>query len=207
MPGINTHVNFARLVLARTGIPYDTTYFVMGSIAPDCFLEHESDEAFRLHHFVRIGSEPDLEFFLDVTHSVSQSSNMAERSFIDGYHTHLWLDVFVRTHGEDIELIRPPNVTEEEIRFLLKANVKRYDLTSIGDFLNDVKEQPQPIGPIPGMEFVSFELALKLLHQLVVSAKEVEDTETLPMIIAEEQHIHFLSRAADEFVKTFQVSR
>lgn len=56
------------------------------------------------------------------------------------------------------------------------------------------------------MEFVSFELALNLLHQLVVSAKEVEDTGALPMITAKEEYIRFLSCAADEFMNAFPLS-
>ncbi|MBC7228306.1 MAG: zinc dependent phospholipase C family protein [Thermoflexales bacterium] len=104
MPPINTHINFARMSLARVEADYDTVYFVLGSIAPDCF-DREDNESFRSYHFAGDNMEPDLDIFLKATHLSWHGCAVERLSFVTGYYSHLWLDKFFRAHAVTSKLL------------------------------------------------------------------------------------------------------
>ena len=198
MPGTSTHVNFGRLILAQLNTPYEVFPFVLGTIAPDCF-ERGDNESFRSYHFVRAGSESDLEYFLEVTRVARQIGDISKQSFIDGYHAHLWLDNFARVHGDALKVANPANLTQDELRALFRANVEQYDLVSIAAFLDTIGEHPWLIEPISGLEFVSREYVMSLFHQLANSVQGVQNRPMQLVVVEQDQYARFLSDAADKF--------
>jgi hypothetical protein len=194
-------------VLEKAGTKYDITSFVLGTIAPDSALTPKNDSAYRLHHFILTETElSDLAFFVDMNRSFRQKSNISERSFIDGYYAHLWLDNFMRTYGEDIRLVSQTHLTEKEIRSQFKENIKHYDFVAIKDFVTRITTPPLRMRTIPGIDFISFASITKLWNQFVASFKEFKETESLTVIVTQEQHERFLENSADEFVKVFKTS-
>ena len=187
------------MVLARVGTDYDAAYFVLGSIAPDCF-DREDNESFRTYHFVQDNAEPDLEVFLKGTHLARQGHALETLSFVAGYYSHLWLDIFFRTHADALKVINPRNLPPDELRTLLRANIEEYDLTDSATFLGAIREPSSLFEPIVGLEFISLDCAVRLLHQLTESIRGIENRHPLPVAISRNDYVHFLAGAVDRFV-------
>jgi hypothetical protein len=187
------------MILARVGTDYDAVYFVLGSIAPDCF-DREDSESFRAYHFVRDSAKPDLDIFLKATHLAWQGRDVRTLSFVAGYLSHLWLDIFFRVHADDIKVSNPSNLPPDELRTFLRANVEEYDFTDSATFLGAIQELPLLFEPITGLEFVSLDCAVHLLRQLRDSIRSARNRCLLPVVISREDYIHFLESAVDEFV-------
>ncbi len=198
MPGISTHVHFARLLLPKLETPYDSFYFVSGSVAADCF-EQGDDESFRLYHFIGPEEEIDLERFLDVACITRQSGDLRQRSFIDGYYAHLWLDRYVRLHSDALPVVNPGNLTQDELRALIRANIERYDLIAIVSFVNTIRQPSTLIEPFSGLTFVSLERSVRSYRQLINAAQTVGDKPAQRVVIDRDQYTYFLAEATDKF--------
>lgn len=206
MPSVSTHINFARLVLEKSRIYFDPTYFILGNVAPDSATANINDVKFRLFHFMLTESGPDLNFYLEITDPYRQNSHTSERSFIDGYYTHLWLDNFMKSYTDDIMYISLPNLSVSEAKARFNANVEYYNLVAIKDFVKDIKDPAERLRIIPGMEFISYDAILKLWNKFLTEFANFKDTITSPVVIAKELYLRFLFKATDEFIKLFLAS-
>jgi hypothetical protein len=206
MPSTSTHINFARLVLEKSRIYFDPTYFILGNIAPDSATANISDVKFRLFHFMLTESGPDLNFYLEITSPFRQKSHTSERSFIDGYYTHLWLDNFMKSYTDDLMYISQPNLSVSEAKAKFNANVEYYNLVAIKDFVKNIKDPAERLRVMPGMEFVSYDAILKLWNKFLAEFSSFKDDGPSPVIIAKELYLRFLLKAADELIKLFIAS-
>ena len=203
MPGVSTHVNFARLILTRIERQYDVSSFVWGTIAPDCF-DRKSDESFYNYHFARETSASNLEYFMKVTHISRQSHNISIQSFIDGYYSHLWFDNFTRIHENLLRVTNPSELPQDELNLAMKSNIEQYDLADTATFLEKMGKSPPLRKSIPGLEFVSFECVTRFVSQLTDSSKKVQEISSFPVILARDDYNCFLENAVDEFVNVLQ---
>jgi len=201
MPGISTHINFARLVLGKSEFNLDTTYFVLGTIAPDSANLLNDEKIFRNHHFMLTGYQSDLAFFLDMTRSVRAQNNLAVNSFIDGYYGHLWFDCFTHTHEEDLERTCNHDPKAENTKAAFKANVKCYDIVEIKDFLKTIRDPSERLHIIPGLDFISYDRILALWNSIIDVVKIFKEDTSIPTIVAKEDYRQFLFKATDEFAK------
>lgn len=209
MPDISTHINFARLVLEKAETKNDITSFVLGTIAPDSALSPKNDSAYRLYHFILTETErSDLTLFMDINRSFRQKANISERSFIDGYYAHLWLDNFMRTYGEDVSLVPPTHLTEKEIRVQFKENIKYYNYIAIKDFVTGITTPPLRMRTIPGLDFISFTAIIRLWNQFAASFNDFKekDIKSLTVIVTQEQYERFFENSVGEFVKVFKIA-
>jgi hypothetical protein len=193
MPGLATHVNFARLLLAKQEFDFDLTYLILGSIAPDSVNILNDDKAFRRHHFILTSSLSDLKFYLDLTQKTREKSSLSIRSFLDGYYAHLWLDVFTMTHEDDLRVAGSPG--------LFKANIERYDMLDIKDFLPELKEPSERLHKIPGLDFIKFNELLALWDRFTASVKEYDFNRVRQIVFTKEAYNIFLNKAVNEFSK------
>lgn len=203
MADLTSHINFARLLLGNSKDKFDLTSYVLGAIAPDAVSDPTNDSTYRLRHFIVGETNPDLAFFLEATRILRNKSNVSERSFIDGYYTHLWLDNYMRNYGEDIRLIQQLNLTPKQIKTHFKQNIRHYNLVAIKDFVTEVRTPAMKMREIPGLDCISIEAAIKLWNQFVELFKKFDETETMTVIITKEQHERFFEQTAKEFVKTY----
>jgi hypothetical protein len=200
---ITSCINFARLVISKSAIKYDLTSYVLGAIAPNAGKDPTNDSTYRLRHFVVGETNPDLAFFLEATRHLRNKSNISERSFVDGYYAHLWLDNYMRNYGEDIRLIHQLNLTPKQIKTYFKQNIRHYNLVAIRDFVTEVRTPMLKIREIPGLYFISIDAAIILWNQFVELFKKFDETEPMTVIITKEQHDRFLEKTATEFAKTY----
>jgi hypothetical protein len=202
LPGISTHVHFARLLLPELETSYNPFYFVLGSVATDCF-EQGNDESFRLYHFIGPEGEIDLERFLDVTRITRQSGDLRQQSFIDGYCAHLWLDRYIHLHGDALPVVNPGNLTQDELRTLIRANIEWYDLIAIAPFVNTIRQPSALIESFSGLTFVSLECAVRLYRQLINAVQAIYDKPARRVVIDQDQYTCFLAEATDKFASVF----
>lgn len=206
MPSISTHINFARLVLEKSHIYFDPTYFVLGTIAPDSATDNINDKKFRLFHFMLTEAGPDLHFYLEITNPLRQKSHTSERSFIDGYYTHLWLDNFMKSYSDDIRYMSLLHISVSEAKAQFNANVEYYNLVAIKDFVMGIKDPAERLPTITDLEFISYDAILKLWDTFLAEFTNFKDTGTSPVVITKDLYLRFLSKAADEFIKLFLAS-
>ncbi len=203
MVDITSHINFARLLLGKTKDKFDLTSYVLGAIAPDVVSGPTNDSAYRLHHFILGETNPDLAFFLETTRTFREKSNVSERSFIDGYYAHLWLDNYLRNYGEDIRMVNQPSLTSKQIKTFFKQNIRHYNMIAIKDFITEVRTPTLKMREIPGLDMISFDMVTKLWNQFVESFKKFNEAEAMTIIVTQEQHERFLEQTAKEFIKTY----
>lgn len=202
MPGISAHVNFARLVLPALAITYDSYHFLLGTIAPDSF-DRDDPGSFHRYHFTGGDAESDLQQFQTTTHKTRQQGSPPQLAFIDGYYAHLWLDNFVRTHEDRLFIRNPAQLTGDELRRVLRANIGQYGLAAIRDFLEATKMQPSEMTVVPSLEFVSIERARETLEGLREAARRLEEEVAEEAAVDEWEYSRFLSEAAEKLVATW----
>ncbi len=207
---LSNHINFARIVLAKSTTKYDLTSYVLGVIAPDALYDPDDESDYRLHHFILSDINPDLAFFIETVRRFREKSNISERSFIDGYYAHLCLDKYMFAYDEDPQLAQESNLTLEQVKTLIPKNFKHYNLLAIRDFVTEVRTPLMKMREIPGLDFISLHDVTRLWNEFVESFNKFNQAEHIKLIITKEQHTMFFEQIAEEFVQTynaiFQVS-
>jgi len=200
LPSISTHVNFARIAVPKLALPYHIFCFILGTIAPDCF-ERSDDESFRIYHFVRDDCDSDLDYFLEMICPLGRGNDILQLSYTVGYYAHLWLDNFVRANEGTLLMAHPDYWPQDELRALVKANVERYNLRAMAEFLRGI--EPMAFTPIPKFEFVSHETVMQSWRQLLSSCHEAREQSEQVVLIEENQYTQFLLNAVDHFISAF----
>jgi hypothetical protein len=203
LPGISTHVNFAQLIFPELAVTYDSYHFLLGTIAPDSFNRDDPD-SFHRYHFTRGHAESDLHRFQTTTHQTRQHGSPLQLSFIDGYYAHLWLDNFVRTHQDELFIRNPAELTGDELREAVRANIEQYSLAAIGGFLEGMKVPASEMTVVPSLEFVSTERAREMLQRVKGASQGLERTLVAEVGVDEEEYGRFLSEAAERFVAMWE---
>jgi hypothetical protein len=200
---LTSHINFARLLLGKSKDKFDITSYVLGVIAPDAVSDPTNDSDYRLHHFILGETNPALAFFLETIRTFREKSNLSERSFIDGYYAHLWLDNYMRNYGEDIRMVHQPGLTPKQIKTFFKQNIRHYNMIAIKDFVTEVRTPLIKMREIPGLDFITFDMVTIQWNNFVESFKKFNEAEAMTIIITQEQHERFFEQTAKEFVKTY----
>ena len=195
MPGLSTHVNFARLVLERTDVPFDRVHYILGCVAPDC-INLSDGNAFAQSHFISSGRVPDSDIFLNKANIAIHGATTPTGAFLHGYFGHLWLDRYIHDHGHTLLSVNNPDMSETEIPAAFKNNIWRYDLGYIRDIIDvDITEFAPDVSLFP---FLTGELIFIRLSETLKRVEPVGDN--LPTVISEEHYINYLIEAADIFL-------
>jgi len=195
LPGLSTHINFARLVLERTAVSLDRVHYILGCVAPDC-INLRDGQVFAQSHFLSANKVPDLNTFLHTANLTINIITSPNDSFLYGYFSHLWLDRYIQEHGHTLQVVNNLEMSETEKSVAFKINIRRYDLGYIKELISK-----DTIGFDPDISlfhFLSGDLILKRLSDVLDFADISNDNS--PTIISEEHYINFLIDAADIFL-------
>ena len=195
MPGLSTHINFARLVLERTVAPFDRIHYILGSVAPDC-INLSDGRAFAQSHFILSEKVPDIDAFLNMANLAMHNTATPMGAFLHGYFGHLWLDRYIHENGHTLLAVNIPDMSEAEILAAFKNTIRRYDQGYIKDIidLDTVKIVPD----ISLFPFLAGELILIKLFESMKCLEAFVDNS--PAVISEDRYINYLIDAVDNFL-------
>lgn len=134
MPSISTHLNFTKLLNNKGFNNCDSNYFLLGSIAPDYYINFYDEKMGCISHFKKsIFDKSNLNDFVRFVSKKEFSSK--ELSYIKGYYTHLWLDNYLFDFGDCLGIDKPEGMEEKSARQFIKDNIRIYDISKIREEL------------------------------------------------------------------------
>jgi len=198
LPGLSTHINFARLVLERTAASFDRVHYILGCVAPDC-INLSDGQVFAQSHFISFNRVPDLDTFLNTANITINIVASPKASFLHGYFSHLWLDRYIQQQGHALQIVNNLEMSETEKSVAFKNNIKRYDLGFIKGLMSmDTIEFDSDISLY---HFLSGELILTRLSEILNFVDISNDNS--PTVISEDRYINYLIDAVDIFLAQF----
>lgn len=200
MPPLTAHIHFASMLLPRLGPRYDALWFLLGSVAPDCF-DRASQESWASSHFVGSASRPDTNLFLSKSKPGLQDA--ASAAVFAGYFAHLWLDERFSPGGVELPIQIPAGASAGSIRGLVQSQTRRYDLIETRQFLSAYvgRLQEASHGPLPkaltDCPLYSHSEASDLLAKVIEASQAKIAAEASPLVIDRRAYSSMLSNLAD----------
>ncbi|WP_291580681.1 zinc dependent phospholipase C family protein [Clostridium sp. UBA6640] len=198
MPEINTHMAFANILNSELIENLENNYFLLGNIAPDCFL-HKSNNYLdcKAHYKSSVNSSCQCELFLkdkclDVTNE--------EKSFILGYYSHLWLDNYANENGHILTASVLVNGNNEEAKEKFLKNLLFYDNKIIDNKLNLEKINKTIFKDFKNYYMVS-EKDMKMVFNKYVTILKESSKYSNFLVLKEKKYISFLTLASSKLSK------
>lgn len=201
MPSINTHMAFAKILHFKLSENLESNYFLLGNIAPDCFLHRNNNYLdYKAHYKSSVNSNCQCELFLrDKCLDVTEK----ERSFILGYYSHLWLDNYVNENGHILTTSMLVNENNEEAKEKFLKNLLFYDNKIIDNKLNVEKINKTIFKDFKNYYVVSEKDMKMIFNEYVIHLKESSKHSNF-LVLKEKNYINFLTLASSKLSKVIR---
>lgn len=198
MPKINTHMTFAKILNPKLIENLENNYFLLGNIAPDCFLHRNNNYLnCKAHYKSSVNSNCQCELFLkDKCLDVSDE----EKSFILGYYSHLWLDNYVNENGHILRTSVLVNGNNEEAKEKFLKNLLFYDNKIIDNKL-DVEKINKTIFKDFKNYYVISEKDMKRIFNEYIKLLKESSKYSNSLVLEEKKYISFLTLASSKISK------
>jgi hypothetical protein len=162
MPPLNAHFRFAMLVAPAVGITSHVDSFLLGTAAPDAF-DSEDKGDFALYHFQGGDGRISLENFLIKTKFTFHPADNSSWSFVCGYYSHLWLDMFYQDQAWRLKFNKPDSLSPADLRNLIGKEAEILNAPFVLQTGN-----PSSLSSLPDLfEFVNLARCIQIFHETV----------------------------------------
>ncbi|GAA0122534.1 hypothetical protein UT300018_18500 [Clostridium faecium] len=200
MPNINTHIAFTEILHFELSEKLENSYFLLGNIAPDCFLYKNNNYLnCKAHYKNDINNNCQCKLFLkDKCFNVTNE----EKSFILGYYSHLWLDNYF-TNNEHI--LRTYVTTKDNTvrKKSFSQNLLFYDNKIINNKLN-IDEINSTVFKYFKNHYVVSEKDMKKIFNDCIKLFEESVNYKDFLVLDEEKYINFLNLASSKLLKDIE---
>ncbi len=205
MPPLSTHFRFATLVMPSLGSVSQVGSFLLGTTAPDAF-EPDSEDSFSQHHFKGGDGRISLQEFLKETNFIHQPYDNPAWSFICGYYSHLWLDIFYRDNADSLSFKKPIGMPDTDLRDLIRRETEILNAPFVLDFGNLPLPQSEDLLLPTGLEFVELERCIYLFSEVLKQSQAWSQLASTSKTIDEAEYATFLRDAAKLFTNEIQTA-
>jgi hypothetical protein len=173
--------------------------FLLGTLAPDAFVP-DSQDSFSQHHFQGTDKRISLQSFFKETSFTDQPRELPIWSFLCGYYSHLWLDVFYRENSSRIPFRRPAELPNADLRSLLRRETEILNAPYVLRFSGLLIPRVEDVLLPTGLGFVHLERCIHLFHEVQSQSQARAKQPAVFTALSATEYAAFLKDASKLFI-------